>query len=421
MSFNDRKVDFISPKGYRIKGNIKRTWDDINGLLHMHKIGVEDADSLSYAMPKLSYDFFDYEDSHAVDIGVHAKEDGTCIIIAPIYHKREIVDVITRTRTMPNLTKDFEHMFSNIKYKLDLAYKFVEIFGYTLMFEMFGSQNKHEIEYCVPLDIKLITVRDENGILLSNSEIEVISRIIKIPRPDSLFRVIRGNEEGLDYLQVTEECVERFGRYWTDKTNISDIQIYLDKLINTLNGDNYSFINLKEVYNVIAYFLEETNKKAGKIVSEGVVFTVTADNISRQIKCKPETVREGHRHPDGVPAIIIRKVINKYYDEHSDIMLDKFKNNPDEICENIENELLEDYPESKVKYKPTRNRINYWLDKFMVKKFAYHGIVSDAIEKLLSENNDLSIEDIMREFAKKYPQLKKYNGTVYSILKGTNL
>lgn len=405
MAFKDKSVRFKTDKGYLIEGRIQNTWDEHLGKLTTETVDGTPMELVSYAMPKLKYyeEVFSYDWE---DLGIHVKEDGTCIILSPIVVDNEVIDVLLRTRRVPFLSKRFKSLIDKLDVDLTDAYHFVYDTGFTLMFELYGKMNKHEIEYDEDLELVLINGRSHKGNLLKNSQIDQISNAIGIRRADKAF-IWELGEHGY-YYTVSPMFLERYHEYF----------FVNHELKNKFSQWNF-VLNPLTCYNEISELLEELNKTAGKIVIEGVVFTIKLKDDGNQLKCKPKTVREGHSHPEGVPAVIIRKAIHKYYDEYSPIMLENFTQQPDLIYEFINNELSEEYNKEIIHREGTYKRTHRLLTKFIDEKylFRYPKQLESVVDRFLEETpSNLSIPDYMREFAVKHPEYKNKSNLVFELI-----
>ena len=120
---------------------------------------------------------------------------------------------------------------------------------------------------------------------------------------------------------------------------------------------------------------------------------------------------------NGIPKRAIRKESYKYFDEYG---VEQVKNiyNDDKLhyLKYIQKNLLEEFPENLVLSGKTSKKIERVFFDLWEKKTP-NASIQNICQELGDKYSDKSISEVMRIFAKEYPQYKQKARTVYSVLK----
>jgi hypothetical protein len=398
-----KKVNIKTSKGYELKGYTSLKPNKQMGSIYIETIDDIKADTFIHGMPRLNY--WDTYNNYLLDsnITIRAKEDGTNISICAVPREDKFIDIIYKTRKVPNIAHKWQVKLDN--FDLSKAEEYLMKNGGTLCFELFGQENHHHIQYNTKLDLRLLAVFDKNEKLLNQKRTGKVALQIEIPQPDELFK-LHIEKDGY-ILKPTKFFTKTFGRY----TN--------NEILNKL--DKKSFV-LENLYDNLEEVMEEVNQKAIRhgvgYVIEGVIWTGVSAQTKKiiQIKCKSTKIREKHKTASGIPIRFITTALYKFKEEHEDCNK-IYKNDHEQIINDVNRELLEDWSKEIVEAEVTQNKVyQKMIQVFAEKEIDEH--LKEVAQKLIDENPETEeFSDLMRIFSQQYPQLRKQSRAMFSAIK----
>lgn len=329
------------------------------------------------------------------------KLDGTCLILYALYDNEDnLIEIVPRTRGMAVASNHVLSLYNLIdKAQIENFFSYPHNYDYCLFFELYGILNRHEItDYRHYIDIKLIGASFENEILHRN-ELKGIAYNYHFGVPDQLFSIYYYRNE------------------WKIKPEISRLYPYYSGNISFEN----KYSSLGDCINALSDIIEDINnnykKKNKHIAIEGVVINgKNNDGDQRYIKIKPPSVFERAKLGNGIPSFAIRKEVFKYFDEYGVVKVKEIYNIDQlHFLQFVVDNLKEEFPEDIVESKKTEKKINniffdIWENKtpdLTIQKIA---------QNLADEYPKEEIGNIMRIFAKEYPEFKNKSGQIYSVL-----
>ena len=131
------------------------------------------------------------------------------------------------------------------------------------------------------------------------------------------------------------------------------------------------------------------------------------------IKVKPTTIEAIHRSENGIPRQFIMKEIMKYLDEHGSAAKETWENNPSIVMKYINDNLAETYNQAMIT--KSQNKIKGLFEK-KVYPLPTPTEIKEIGDKLIKENPNKCITDLMRLFGQQYPHMKKSGGKLYQYL-----
>lgn len=408
LYFNDtikpkhlREFEIVTPNNNVVRGYINRKPNQYLGSLYIFSLNGFDTSQFVYSMPKINY--IDNSPKLSTNGGyqeyfAYEKLDGSCLILYPLLQNGKVIEIIPKSRNTPIADKFLLNMFKLVDQKR-ILYFFKENANTTLLFELFGVLNKHEILYPKTyIDIRLIGATRESEVL-TDKEIDKISLEYNFDRPDLLFHIIHFKGRWRFY-----KC-----------TDFQDIFYYLPE-----SKEVIYYPNQMDCINAIADLMQEVNnnyyKDNQRILLEGCVINGIDDN-QRQlyIKIKPWDILERLRYENGIPRRFIVKEMRKYFDEYRDQINALYQEDENCYLEYIRSNLLEEFDEKYVMSKSTRKKIKSVFFDVWESLTPPAGIQEIARELIDKYPND-SVSDIMRHFAIDYPQMKNKAKMVYSVV-----
>lgn len=385
-----RGFNETTPEGNTISGYISVKPNKYLGSCLIIKCNGEVTNQFIQSMPKIHY----FEDERDIGNNVtshcYEKLDGTCLILYPLKNKNgEIIEIVPKTRGRAVADKHFIGLYKNIDQKPVMDYYNND--DGILIFEMYGILNQHEIiHYNTGIDMKLIAIFKDG--IFHNTPIE--ASIYGFNKPDLVFKL---------YHQ---------GQQWFIETTSDKFKPYFGRAI-------YTFPTNIDAVDGIQKLLEKLNKKYIEIngirAIEGVVInTYNINDHPKWLKCKPRDIENEHRSQNGIPRSAITKEVLKYFDEYGADVKEIYLKDKNHHTEYIHRMLSEEYNEElihKSSKKIERVFMQIWDSK--VPPIS----IFNLADKLIEENPDKDITDLMRIFAVEYPSKKKQAGTVYTTLK----
>lgn len=337
------------------------------------------------------------EDNHNYVAG-NCFVGNTNIVAFPLIVDGDVEEVMFKTRGLPQADKEFYN--KTIQVWSDGYSKAVIDEKLSFAFELYGSNNSHEVNYRehgIDLDLALLSILDKGKGL----PVGTMFDIAKHYNINTAFQHFWIDYEDGEY-GVTPSMAfnEWYGSYF-DMNKIDDVY----------------FPNIYELYKSLESIYERINMAYQKdhpgIIIEGSVWHY-GDTENHLIKNKALSVREGHiKQACGIPHHDIRKAIIKT-DESYDGELREATTAY--IINNVNDELLEEYESSMVYDKKTEDKIKAVLGKYL-RKVEVTEELSSIVSQLREEcGADADPSDMMRY----YSQLPIYNknlvGKVYQTI-----
>ncbi|KYC46744.1 MAG: hypothetical protein AMQ22_02058 [Candidatus Methanofastidiosum methylothiophilum] len=386
------KID--TPDKNHVEGWICKSRQSNMGSLIIDTVNFVKTWQFVRGMPKLQY--LDERDEPTLPTILH-KEDGTNIVMFPLlFNEGEYAETLFKTRLMPycndNWLVKIKEVITNNHYKA------VEKECLSFSYELYGIQNKHEVQYQyqdIPeLNLDLLTVL-MHGKSLPYKEMSEIAKKYNLSTALKAFEILHAEYYNA---YLTTEFIDRFDDYVEDPVIRS----------KTLEG----------LYNECENFFEKMNMKFQDkhqrgIITEGSVWHYGLEE-NHMKKCKAISVREGHiKQACGIPHHDIRKAIVKV-DENSE--KDLSETPIVYILTGVKDELSEEYDKIMIDDKRTEDKIKSVLGKYL-RKVHIDAEMEQIIQRIHNEiDPDSSPADKMRVFAQLYPNMRKQSRTVYQAL-----
>lgn len=396
-----REFKAITPKGHEIYGYICNKHNHFLGSLLILMVDGVKNEQFIQSFPKIKY--YEYTGQMDDDLDVHyafEKLDGSCLIVYPLKLPDNTIEYVPKTRGMPVADKHFIKLFNKMDHSNIIEYYKKEDHRYdTLIFEMYGMANKHEIVYPdVDLDLTLIGVYKNgvNGYWLGAEELREVSKNYfteNIP----LIKIIKDNNKF--HLSIVEDSL-------LDDLNYND----------TIFGEDNCFESMMDCIVACKKAIDYINESREAILLEGVVFnTYSQKGNQKYIKVKTSTIEIKHRSESGIPKAYIIKELNKYFDDYQSQIKELYLE--DKYCywPYVREMLLEDYPIEYVDNYKTKNKTERLFLKMWDARSPSPEL-DEITDNLINDYPGYEVVDLIRLFAQKYPQLKKQAGKVYTLL-----
>ena len=384
-----RSFTETTPEGNVIEGYISVKPNKYLGSCLIITVNGEETNQFIQSMPKIHY-FEDERDiSNEVTTLCYEKLDGTCLILYPLQNKNgEVIEIIPKTRGRAVADSHFITLFKKVDQKPIQDY-YKENNG-ILIFEMYGILNQHEIiHYNVGIDIRLIAIFDNDK--FNNNPIE--AEIYGFKKPDLVFKLTHQHPDW-----ILKSTSDKFKQYlkrdiWTFPTNIDAVD-GIQKLLEDLNKEYITYNGIRAI--------------------EGVVInTYNERGYPKWLKCKPKDIENEHRSQNGIPRSSITKEVLKYFDEYGADVREIYLQDKNHHTEYIERMLSEEYNEEYIA--KSRKKIERIFMQIWDSRIPPISLFNLA-DKLIEENPDKSIQDLMRIFAVEYPSKKNQARTLYTTL-----
>ena len=418
--FNDIKPKHLkefeeeTPKGNIIKGYICRKENRYLGSMFIQEVTLTEenityeANQFIQAMPKIHY--FDnyhemYQEKQSV-YPIYEKLDGSCLILFGLYYNNEVIEVVPKTRGIPVADKHIIEMYNEIDHSnINKFFNDFKEANPTLLFELYGTLNQHFIFYPqTRINIRLIG-GSGSGSFLDWYELNYLEKQYDFLRPFKLFNLAYYN--GTWKIRIMPGI---FYHYLFDGCSEEEINEFLKREYPT----QYDVI--RAVKGVITRINKNYIKKYNRSLLEGGVLNAYNKDGSRfmYIKIKSADIEERSRAENGVPRKFILKEVYKYFDEYGSKAKEIYKEDPNHVISYVNKNLLEEFPSMTVEMKKTQSRItNVFLD-VLESKEPPKGL-QEICQSLKEEYPDEEISDMMRIFAQRYPEKKRYASIVHNI------
>lgn len=404
-----RKFESKTPDGNLIEGYISRKPNRFLGSLVITHITEKSGKSYEteqfvQAFPKIHYWDDKHklkEDEESIIYYCQEKLDGTCLIIYCLNDNQgELLEIVPKTRGQAVAEEHILDMYSLIDKKaIEEFFKGNLHNEDTLMFELYGILNKHEISHMdTYIDIRLI------GAYIDGEFLNYIS--------------IKSNLD-LDNFQ-TPNTIYTIEKYpYENSFSIRWCAINF-KLINYRVSCKDTFPTLYDAISEVKELLKHINddylKQNGRRALEGVV--INGEHFEKgqmYLKIKPRDIEAEARQPDSVPRRFVLKEVYKYFDEFGFKVREIYESDETHYMKYVKWQLREEFSYEQIEDPRTTRRIknvfmDVWDSKIPPKS------LQNISEELVRENPDKSILELMKIFATTYPSKKRQSRHVYNIL-----
>ena len=349
-----------------LKGFVNRRQGHLYGSLWITHVNNQQCEQIIYSTPKMHYPFdkndeWKFPESDSIEI--YEKLDGTNIFSYMYKDENDVLFLTYKTRLRPFLGSS---KFGNFKLLWDeMLQKYpdinklcrTELFGFS--FELYGKRNKILVEYDVPLDTKLIFIRDQQtGQITSPHSCKDLLEQVTVPHLQYLTSLDIVNQE--IYIQHQQE------------------------LQNALDVDEDKQI-IKGKEGTVWYFLQYS--KCDEYPSV------------QQIKCKPEGILKYHWSPDSIS-----------YESIYTTVINAFENFNNPTFGDVVELLKEEFEIDKIE--KSRTRIENMLERVTFEKKLQFEVVEKYNKLGIDINKNKG--DVMRYFAKEYP--KSQSRRIFTLL-----
>ena len=398
-----------TPKGNIIEGYISRKPNKHLGSLVITHITEKsgndyDCEQFVQSFPKIHY--WDRrhhlkEDEESIIYHCQEKLDGTCLIVYALKNELgEIIEIIPKTRGKAVADKHVLEMFSLVDKKaIEEFFMDISHTNDTLMFELYGILNRHEIAHMdTYIDIRLIGAYIDET-FLNYIQIKCNSDLDNFKTPDTVFTIEKypyENSFSIKWCSINQ----RLKNY---EVSTKDT---FPTLFDAIDGVKLLLLKLNEKY----------VKFNGRRVIEGVVINGIHSNGSQMyLKIKPKDIEIEAKTLDSVPRRFILKEIQKYFDEYGTQVREIYEIDETHYIKYVNHQLKEEFSYEQIEDPRTRRRIKkifmeVWDSKIPPKS------LQNICEEIYYENPDSSIQELLKIFAKKYPSKKKDSSHAYRIL-----
>lgn len=398
-----------TPKGNIIEGYISRKPNKHLGSLVITHITEKsgndyDCEQFVQSFPKIHY--WDRrhhlkEDEESIIYHCQEKLDGTCLIVYALKNELgEIIEIIPKTRGKAVADKHVLEMFSLVDKKaIEEFFMDISHTNDTLMFELYGILNRHEIAHMdTYIDIRLIGAYIDET-FLNYIQIKCNSDLDNFKTPDTVFTIEKypyENSFSIKWCSINQ----RLKNY---EVSTKDT---FPTLFDAIDGVKLLLLKLNEKY----------VKFNGRRVIEGVVINGIHSNGSQMyLKIKPKDIEIEAKTLDSVPRRFILKEIQKYFDEYGTQVREIYEIDETHYIKYVNHQLKEEFSYEQIEDPRTRRRIKKIFMEVLDSKIPPKSL-QNICEEIYYENPDSSIQELLKIFAKKYPSKKKDSSHAYRIL-----
>ena len=351
-----------TPKGNIIEGYISRKPNKHLGSLVITHITEKsgksyDCEQFVQSFPKIHY--WDRrhhlkEDEESIIYHCQEKLDGTCLIVYALKNELgEIIEIIPKTRGKAVADKHVLEMFSLVDKKaIEEFFMDISHTNDTLMFELYGILNRHEIAHMdTYIDIRLIGAYIDET-FLNYIQIKCNSDLDNFKTPDTVFTIEKYPYEN------------SFSIKWCSINQ---------RLKNYEVSTKDTFPTLFDAIDGVKLLLQKLNEKYvkfnGRRVIEGVVINGIHSNGSQMyLKIKPKDIEIGAKTLDFVPRRFILKEIQKYFDEYGTQVREIYEIDETHYIKYVNHQLKEEFSYEQIEDPRTRRRIKRFSWKFGILK-----------------------------------------------------
>ena len=329
------------------------------------------------------------------------KLDGTCLIFYSLNdNSGNSIEIIPKTRSQIIADEHILDMYKLVDSKaIDEFFKNPYHFDDSLMFELNGILNKHEIAHMETyIDLNLIGAYID-GKFLNYESISCHSDLNKFKRADVIYTIEKYN------------CENSFSIKWCgDDSRVKNYKIETNETFPTLYD---AITEVKEMLKQINDNYKEYN---GRRVIAGVV--INGENFKQNqmyLKIKPSDIEAKAQRRDFIPRRFILKEVRKYFDEYGSKVRELYQADETHYITYVKQQLSEEFDYEQIEDPRTRKRINNVFMDVWDSKLPPMSI-QNICEELIKANPDATVPDLMKIFANTYPSKKKQSRYVYSIL-----
>ena len=389
----------ITPEGNEVKGFRYVARDKLCGSLVITRVNGVRVLHIVRGFPKFKY-LDNYIVKNVYGIDLVEKTDGTNILFYPLKnHNGDIIEVVAKTRFLAVADKKWTQHFPD--YQVSRIEELVKDTGMSVAIEMYGMGNEHDtINYTIQdrrLTLEVIGII-KGFKYVPYSQAKQLCELYELTILPKMFNIMEGE------LLPTEEFYTLYGKY-------IDLSKYEHLLRYKTYNDIYS--NLRDMFAVInenAWHIHDPEHKStvDKFrVLEGIVWHVYVNDDVLMIKNKDPDIEADHRSVFGIRRGEIAKSYHKAT-ENLPILAKRR-----ELLEFMYEELKEDYSDKMIE--KSKSKINMLLDTMLNRRDADK--FESIARHIYNKHYGISVKDMMREFAKEYPELRKRSATIFLLLK----
>ena len=403
-----REFKAKTPLGNIIEGYISRKPNlHLGSLVITHiteKNGKSyDTEQFVQAFPKIHY--WDNrhrlkEDASRVSYFCQEKLDGTCLIIYSLNDDNgNSIEIVPKTRGRAVADDHILDMYNLVDKKA--IYDFFEDSQHlndSLMFELFGVLNKHEISHIETyIDISLIGAFVD-GSFLDYYSISSNFELDNFKKPEAIFTIYKNHDKN------------SFSIIWAGhNSRLKNYRLNCDEKFSTL------FDAIQEVKSMLKQINENYFKNNNRRVIEGVVINGEHFKSGQMyLKIKPEDIENEAKRQDFVPRRFILKEVRKYFDEFGSNVKKLYDADETHYINYIKLQLKEEFDYEQIEDPRTRKRIKSVFMDVWDSKIAPASL-QNICEDLIKENPDSTITELMKLFASQYPTKKSKSRFAYNI------
>ena len=395
-----REFEAKTPNGNLIKGYISRKPNRYLGSMIITHITEKngksyDTEQFVQSFPKIHY--WDKrhklkEDEGQIIYHCQEKLDGTCLIIYSLNNEQgNSIEIIPKSRSQAVADQRILDMYKLIDKKaIEEFFSNPIHFNDTLMFELYGILNRHEIAHMdTYIDIVLIgAFVDET--FLDHFSILINSDLDNFKMPDTIFSIEKFPDENTFSVKWNE-----------DNYKLKNYKTISEKTFPTL------FDAIQEVKALMEKINQKYFEHNGRRVIEGIVINGEHFfNGQMYLKVKPKDIEAEARQLDSVPRRFVLKEVQKYFDEFGSNVRALYENDDTHYIKYVKHQLKEEFSYEQIEDPRTLRRIkntfmDVWDSQIPPKS------IQNICEELIRENPDSTVPELMKIFARTYPSKKR--------------
>lgn len=404
-----KEFEAKTPQGNVIRGYICRKANKYLGSLVITHITEKsgksyDTEQFIQSFPKIHY--WDErhrlkEDDESIIYYCQEKLDGTCLIIYSLNDELgDLLEIVPKTRGQPVADEHILEMYRLVDRKA--VEEFFEGNFHaddTLMFELYGILNKHEIAHMdTYIDIRLIGAYID-GVFLNYISLKCYSDLDNFQTPNTVFTIEKYPYENSFSI-----------RWCANNPKLMNYETDCEDTFPTL------YDAISQVRELLAQINEKYFKQNARSVIEGVVINGEHFKSGQMyLKIKPHNIEAEARMQDSVPRRFILKEVQKYFDEFGSKVPQLYEEDDTHYMKYVKQQLSEEFSYEQIEDPRTTRRIknifmDVWDSKVPPKS------LQNISEELVSQYPDKSISELMKIFASTYTSKKRHSRHVYSIL-----
>ena len=403
-----REFEAKTPNGNLIKGYISRKPNRYLGSMIITHITEKngksyDTEQFVQSFPKIHY--WDKrhklkEDEGQIIYHCQEKLDGTCLIIYSLNNEQgNSIEIIPKSRSQAVADQRILDMYKLIDKKAIEEFFSNSIhFNDTLMFELYGILNRHEIAHMdTYIDIALIgAFVDET--FLDHFSILINSGLDNFKMPDTIFSIEKFPDENTFSVKWNE-----------DNYKLKNYKTISEKTFPTL------FDAIQEVKALMEKINQKYFEHNGRRVIEGIVINGEHFfNGQMYLKVKPKDIEAEARQLDSVPRRFVLKEVQKYFDEFGSNVRALYENDDTHYIKYVKHQLKEEFSYEQIEDPRTLRRIkntfmDVWDSQIPPKS------IQNICEELIRENPDSTVPELMKIFARTYPSKKRQSRYAFNI------